>query len=111
MLFQANTEFKNFPLNLIPDGRGEVQICTSGEIFEHRDDVPQVVLLNVVVSAEQSRDVDYGHGVDVGELLAGRRYRDEAAVEGVPNVVSEQAEVVDLPEPCESDLIFYRLRL
>ena len=60
----------------------------------------------MVVSAEQRRDVDYGHGVDVGELLAGRRYRDEAAVEGVPNVVSEQAEVVDLPEPCESGLIF-----
>ena len=55
----------------------------------------------MVVSAEQRRDVDHGHGVDVGELRAGRRYRDEAAVERVPQVAVEQAKVADLPQSCE----------
>ena len=56
----------------------------------------------MVVTPEQRRDVDYGHGVDVGELRAGRRYRDEAAVERISQVAVEQAEVADLAKSCES---------
>ena len=60
----------------------------------------------MVVSTEQRRDVDNGHGVNVGELWSGRRYRDEATVKRIPQVMPEQTEVADLPEPCESGLIF-----
>lgn len=48
---EGTVHIKKF-LNPIPDRRGEVQVCAGGEIFQHCDNVSQVILLNVVVSTE-----------------------------------------------------------